>query len=174
MKKFLTINATRDGKKVAKSLGFVNPDVANSIAGGFAQMVNALSNDTFVNAEVVKKMDTSEEEQQGGGSSTTKLEPTLTVTRNSYSADDRILFDVEYDGDGFICCRVHTTAEPISSDANNIAIAFGIEGEYQIIVFRRENGELTIPPTGEYELVVAVTETDDYAAKSVSVAYLVE
>ena len=63
MKTSLTINATRAGKKVAKSFGYVNPDVANSLVGGFAQMVNALSNDTFVNAEVVKKMDTTEEEQ---------------------------------------------------------------------------------------------------------------
>ena len=62
-KKSLTINAVRDGKKVAKSFGFVNPDVANSLVGGFAQMVNALSNDTFVNSQVVKVMDTTEEEQ---------------------------------------------------------------------------------------------------------------
>ena len=65
-KKSLTINATRNGKKVSKSLGFINPDVANSLVGGFAQMVNALSNDTFVNAEVVKKMDTTEEDTGGG------------------------------------------------------------------------------------------------------------
>ena len=65
MKKSLTINATRDGKKVAKSFGYVNPDVANSLVGGFAQMVNALSNDTFVNSQVVKVMDTTEEETGG-------------------------------------------------------------------------------------------------------------
>ena len=62
MKKSLTINATRDGKKVAKSFGFVNPNVANSLVGGFAQMVNNLTTDTFVNAQVVKTMDTTEEE----------------------------------------------------------------------------------------------------------------
>ena len=67
MKKSLNINATRNGKKVSTSIGYVNPDVANSIAGGFAQMVNALTTNTFVNAEVVKKMDTTEEEQQSGG-----------------------------------------------------------------------------------------------------------
>lgn len=69
MKKSLNINATRNGKKVSTSIGYVNPDVANSIAGGFAQMVNALTTNTFVNAEVVKKMDTTEEEQQSGGGS---------------------------------------------------------------------------------------------------------
>ena len=65
MKKSLTINATRGGKKVSKSLGFVNPDVANSLVGGFAQMVNALSNDTYVNSQVVKTMDTTEEDSSG-------------------------------------------------------------------------------------------------------------
>lgn len=63
MKKSLTINATRAGKKVAKNIGFVNPNVANSLVGSAAQMFNALTNDTFVNSEVVKVMDTSEEEQ---------------------------------------------------------------------------------------------------------------
>lgn len=82
MKKSLTINAIRNGKKVSKSLGYINPDAANSIVGGFAQMVNALSNDTFVNAEVVKKMDTSEEEQQSGGSTPTPAKQ-----------EGRILFD---------------------------------------------------------------------------------
>ncbi len=79
MKKSLNINATRNGKKVSTSIGYVNPDVANSIAGGFAQMVNALTTNTFVNAEVVKKMDTTEEEQQSGGG---------TVTLYVYPAED--------------------------------------------------------------------------------------
>lgn len=78
MKKSLNINATRNGKKVSTSIGYVNPDVANSIAGGFAQMVNALTTNTFVNAEVVKKMDTTEEEQQSGGGSGL-LDPNLHI-----------------------------------------------------------------------------------------------
>lgn len=35
MKKSLTINAIRNGKKVSKSLGYINSDAANSIVGGF-------------------------------------------------------------------------------------------------------------------------------------------
>lgn len=83
MKKSLNINATRNGKKVSTSIGYVNPDVANSIAGGFAQMVNALTTNTFVNAEVVKKMDTTEEEQQSGGGGTGLLDPNLHIDDKS-------------------------------------------------------------------------------------------
>ena len=89
MKKSLTINATRDGKKVAKSFGFVNPNVANSLVGGFAQMVNNLTTDTFVNAQVVKVMDTTEEEQAAAPA---KQEGIIT-----YDEDSGI---VTYNGDG--------------------------------------------------------------------------
>lgn len=97
MKKSLTINATRNGKKVSKSLGFINPDVANSIVGGFAQMVNSLSNDTFVNAEVVKKMDTTEEDTGGGSTPAPagKPVPTLFVTDNRDDSGT-----ITYSGDG--------------------------------------------------------------------------
>ena len=92
MKKSLTINATRDGKKVSKSLGFVNPDVANSLVGGFAQMVNALSNDTFVNSQVVKVMDTTEEEQGGGSAPAGKQEGIITVdgAAPTYNGDGKV------------------------------------------------------------------------------------
>ena len=104
MKTSLTINATRAGKKVAKSLGFVNPDAANSIVGGFAQMVNALSNDTFVNAEVVKKMDTTEEDSGGGSAPATgKPVPTLYVTDNEDDSGT-----ITYSGDGQLsACVMH-------------------------------------------------------------------
>lgn len=91
MKKSLNINATRNGKKVSTSIGYVNPDVANSIAGGFAQMVNALTTNTFVNAEVVKKMDTTEEEQQSGGGGE-KTKGVITV--------DTSTCVITYNGDG--------------------------------------------------------------------------
>lgn len=104
MKKSLTINATRDGKKVAKSFGFVNPDVANSLVGGFAQMVNALSNDTFVNAEVVKRMDTTEEEQ-------TTPTPTPAPAGKQEGIitydDDQENPTVTYNGDGAVFCLLY-------------------------------------------------------------------
>lgn len=94
MKKSLNINATRNGKKVSTSIGYVNPDVANSTAGTFAQMVNALTTNTFVNAEVVKKMDTTEEEQQSGGGGTLVLGK---VEQDLYSEFDVML---QSDSDG--------------------------------------------------------------------------
>ena len=96
MKTSLTINATRNGKKVSKSLGYVNPDVANSLVGGFAQMVNALTTDTFVNAEVVKKMDTTEEDSSGGSTPAPagKQEGIIHLTWD----DDYVT--VSYNGDG--------------------------------------------------------------------------
>ena len=98
MKKSLTINATRAGKKVSKNIGYVNPDVANSLVGGFAQMVNALTTDTFVNAEVVKKMDTNEQEQQSGGGSG-KQEGIITLSNWSVKRSGSTV-DIEYNGDG--------------------------------------------------------------------------
>ena len=101
MKTSLTINATRAGKKVAKSFGYVNPDVANSLVGGFAQMVNALSNDTFVNAEVVKKMDTTEEDSGGGSApATAKQEGIITLSKNDFYGPKSITYS--YNGDATV------------------------------------------------------------------------
>ena len=115
MKKSLTINATRAGKKVAKSIGFVNPDVANSLVGGFAQMVNALSNDTFVSSQVVKTMDTTEEEQTTPTPTPApagKLTPTLDVPGFFHGTGNNMYWDYTYGGDGEI-------------------LAWGDDGEYR-------------------------------------------
>ena len=103
MKKNLNINAIRNGKKVSKSLGFVNPDVANSLVGGFAQMVNALTNDTFVNSEVVKVMDTSEEESSSTPTPAPagKTEGVITCDNNFVTVDGtNATVNVSYNGDG--------------------------------------------------------------------------
>ncbi len=97
MKKSLNINATRNGKKVSKNIGYVNPDAPNSLVGAFAQMVNGLTNDTYVNSEVVKKMDTTEEEQTPTPAPAGKTEGVITVTEDSY-------FTVNYNGDGELYC----------------------------------------------------------------------
>ena len=106
MKKNLNINAIRNGKKVSKSLGFVNPDVANSLVGGFAQMVNALTNDTFVNSEVVKVMDTSEEESSSTPTPAPagKTEGVITLydignDRTASAIEKYSTYRVDYNGD---------------------------------------------------------------------------
>lgn len=96
MKKSLNINAIRGGKKVSKNIGYVNPDAPNSLVGGFAQMVNALTNDTFVNAEVVKRMDTTEEEQSGGGTPAPAGKTQGVITYENGV--------VTYNGDGELYC----------------------------------------------------------------------
>ena len=119
MKKSLNINATRNGKKVSKSLGYVNPDVANSLVGGFAQMVNALSNDTFVNAEVVKKMDTTEEDTGGGSTPAPagKQEGIITLTTD----DNGYTYTVDYNGDGqlFIVAGADAVKNPPGTLSGN-------------------------------------------------------
>lgn len=65
----LIINATTTaGKKAAKAISNINPDKDNTILKTFAQKVNALTTNTYVDATRVNKMSVNEE---GGGSTTT-------------------------------------------------------------------------------------------------------
>lgn len=77
MKKSLIIDSvSRDGKKLQKTMTFVNPNASNEVAGTFAQMANALTTNTYSKASIVKRMDVTETEQ-GGGSGL--LNPNLRV-----------------------------------------------------------------------------------------------
>lgn len=85
MKKSLIIDSvSRDGKKLQKTMTFVNPNASNEVAGTFAQMANALTTNTYSKASIVKRMDVTETEQ-GGGSSL--LNPNLRVE------DDKITWE---------------------------------------------------------------------------------
>ena len=163
MKKNLNINAIRNGKKVSKSLGFVNPDVANSLVGGFAQMVNGLTNDTFVNAEVVKVMDTTEEDgsgQQSGGS--TKQEPTLTITFGELEidgADAMLSGTYEYNGDGDVYLYYQRP-----DNADYPAYLNRADKEFYL---ESNNGSAL----GNLTVVLHATEGTNYAAKTVSATF---
>ena len=112
MKKSLTINATRAGKKVAKNIGFVNPNVANSLVGSAAQMFNALTNDTFVNSEVVKVMDTSEEE------SPSTPTPAPAGKTEGIIEFDRATGKISYNGDAdYVCVFMQTDQTSFDWDA---------------------------------------------------------
>ena len=135
-KKSLTINAVRDGKKVAKSVGFVNPDVANSLVGGFAQMLNALSNDTFVNSQVVKVMDTTEEDSGGGSApapAPAKQEGIITWVNHV----------INYNGDGTLYRRASGT------DDAPVTI---------------QSGSSWSPGKSSYSLYLFATPTDNFTA----------
>lgn len=156
MKKSLTINATRNGKKVAKSFGFVNPDVANSLVGGFAQMVNALSNDTFVNAEVVKKMDTSEEDTSSQSQTpAAKTEPTLIID-TGYGGNG----SYTYNGDGDIFGYVEGASYFLNIDRNDKKFTVIGHDDYTpaVAVF-------------DYTITLYASETANFAAKSVSATF---
>ena len=153
MKKSLTINATRNGKKVSKSLGFVNPNVANSIVGGFAQMVNNLTTDTFVNAQVVKVMDTTEEDTSSQSSTpAAKTEPTLTIQDDGDGSGFYY-----YNGDGDIFGYVPATQEVL-----NLFTIDRSSQSYNVI------DRLTDEPSTSYSITLYATETANFAAKSAS------
>ena len=65
-------------------------------------MVNALSNDTFVNSQVVKVMDTTEEDTGGGSAPATagKQEGIITVADSHIYTDESYTNTFTYNGDG--------------------------------------------------------------------------
>lgn len=157
MKKSLTINATRAGKKVAKNIGFVNPNVANSLVGSAAQMFNALSNDTFVNSEVVKVMDTNEEEQSTTPApAATKTEPELSI--NSFDGKNEPT--ITYNGDGVLFIY----GEYISG---GYAVPIGGDLYRSEKIIRNFYERLPEDATSA-TLWVHATEGTNYAAKTVS------
>ena len=74
----LIINATNSGKKVTKAVTNINPAKDNTTLKTFAQMVNGLSTNSYVDATRINKQ--SVEEADAGGGSTGEL--TFTVTTN--------------------------------------------------------------------------------------------
>ena len=74
----LIINATNGNKKVTKAITNINPEKDNAILKTFAQKVNALTTNSYVDATRVDKM--SVNEQDAGGGSTREL--TFTVTKS--------------------------------------------------------------------------------------------
>ena len=165
MKKSLTINAMRNGKKVAKSVGFVNPDAANSLVGGFAQMLNALSNDTFVSSQVVKTMDTTEEDSSGSSTpATTKLEPTLEPILDEYDLSDKGGYvGITYNGDGILLARTEVDDRGYTGVITNY-----FSEEYPVspntLVLQTEDY------VSEYGITIYIhaTEGERYAAKTIS------
>ena len=78
----LIINATQNGKKVTKAITNINPEKDNATLKTFAQKVNALTTNNYVDATRVNKM--SVEEADAGGGSTGEL--TFTVTHYPHEA----------------------------------------------------------------------------------------
>lgn len=140
----LIINATNSGKKVTKAITNINPEKDNSILKTFAQKVNALTTNSYVDATRVNKM--SVEEQGGGG----KTEPTLTIdNKGRYS----------YDGDGEIFGYLDTADVGLYINR--------VDKTCSIIV----TGDPAIPPV-TYTITLHATEGTNYAAKTVSYTHV--
>ena len=109
--KSLIINSTsQGGKKLQKTMTFINPDCSNEDAGTFAQMANALTTNTYGSAAIVKKMDVTEEDSGGSGSGT------LTVTHM-------------LDNDNLLTVFDNTQEVATVASANGIRINFmGMDG----------------------------------------------
>lgn len=93
----LIINSTdSNGKAYQKSISNINPEKANATLGEFAQMLNGLSTNTYVNASRVDKSDVTEEGGGSGGSGKTEGVISLTITGdNNYRT-----YSIDYNGDG--------------------------------------------------------------------------
>lgn len=78
----LIISATNSGKKVTKAITNINPEKDNAVLKTFAQKVNDLTTNTYVDATRINKQ--SVNEQDG------KPEPTLIIDNGFYT----------YNGDG--------------------------------------------------------------------------
>lgn len=75
----LIISSTNSGKKLQKAITNINPDKDNAVLKTFAQKVNALTTNNYVDATRVNKMSVEEEYQQGGGG---LLDPQLACNSN--------------------------------------------------------------------------------------------
>ena len=93
----LIINATNGNKKVTKAITNINPEKDNAILKTFAQKVNALTTNSYVDATRVDKM--SVNEQDAGGSTT----PTVTGLLNPNLHRNGVV--LTWDGDG-VCSLV--------------------------------------------------------------------
>lgn len=79
----LIISSTNAGKKLQKAITNINPEKDNAVLKTFAQKVNALTTNTYLDATRVNKMSVEEEYQQGGG--TSKQEGIITATELNYT-----------------------------------------------------------------------------------------
>ena len=91
----LIINATNSGKKVTKAITNINPEKDNSTLKTFAQMVNGLTTNTYVDATRINKQSVNEADA-GGGS--TPADITLTVDKSKYTNAEVQISDETIDG----------------------------------------------------------------------------
>lgn len=81
----LIISATQAGKRVTKAITNINPEKENAVLKTFAQKVNALTTNIYVDATRVNKMSVEEEDPQSGGSGGGSTPVTVDTSNNLLS-----------------------------------------------------------------------------------------
>ena len=135
----LIINATNSGKKIQKAITNINPEKDNATLKTFAQKVNALTTNEYIDATRVNKMSVNE-------SSAGKPEPTFTISNGAYT----------YDGDGDIFGYIaNTDGSPITNAGLKLN--------------RTQKTWAMYPDTGApTKVILHATETANFAAKTAS------
>ena len=122
----LIINSTNSDKKVSKAISNINPEKDNAVLKTFAQKVNALTTNNYVDATRVNKMSVNE--------ATTKPEPTLTISSGTYT----------YDGDGDVYGYAEHNGTVLSVKINRTEKTFNVldtmmpATEYTITLYATE------------------------------------
>ena len=131
----ILINATRAGKTVKKTVTNINPDKSNADLKTFAQMVNALSADTFAGGNRINVQSLDE-------SSDSRIDPVITFTGNfSMVVDDNQ--NLLYLAAPFTCNTDGTIAATTSKPMKLYSSVVMLEtGSYQIRIKGYEDGDL--------------------------------
>ena len=135
----LSIKSTDTSNKVCqKSVTNINPNASAENLATFGQMVNALSDHTYIESNLIDKTNVDTEERPGGSD---KTEPSLSVASNGA---------VTYNGDG--------TLYVTNGDVNNIFLNI----YNNVITAKNAAGNTPTSFTG----TIYASEGTNYAAKS--------
>lgn len=91
-------STTTAGKSVQKAVTNINPQASAENLSTFAQMINSLTNHTYVGADLIDKTNVDTETRPGGGSG--KIEGVITLTQTAALGE----YDISYNGDGTVQC----------------------------------------------------------------------
>lgn len=148
----LIINSTKDGKVKQQTIRNINPDIANSVAGAFAEKCVAMSTENYSSANVVRKSDVTE---TVSGGATNKQTPVLSLSNwvrndNSYSAS------ITYNGDGGIL------TSDIGRINGGIITLADINGTFDGVISAREGANFA-PARLAFSHTREIVELADYS-----------
>lgn len=102
-KSLVTSSFTQKGKKATKTTNFINPDTKNAQLAAFAQMVNALTTNNYITADVVTRRNVLEADEESGSQSSADGKTIPALALNDWDYLEPIYFaSISYAGDGVI------------------------------------------------------------------------